>query len=96
MTDLDSYTMVFKALSDPMRLRLLEMLPAGNDKRSFCVCELAEKLGLSQPCLSHHLNVLKNAGLIGYKKDCCNVYYYVDRQQLTSRLDDFKKRMQLT
>ena len=93
MDKLDKYSDIFKALSDPMRLRLLEMLPSSNDKRSFCVCELANMLGLSQPCLSYHLNILKTFGLIGYEKDCCSVFYFVQDEHIKSLLDQFKEQL---
>jgi ArsR family transcriptional regulator len=93
MVELDGYATVFKALSEPLRLRLLGMLPARDEKRTFCVCELAERLGISQPCLSHHLNVLKSAGLVGFKKDGCSAFYYVDREQVVARLDEFQEQM---
>jgi ArsR family transcriptional regulator len=90
MSEFDDYATVFKALSDPLRLRLLEMLPSDSRKRALCVCDLAEKLGISQPCLSHHLTVLKNAGLVGFEKDGCSSFYFVDREHLSSELKRFR------
>ncbi len=86
---------MFKALSDPLRLRLLSLLPTSGDKREFCVCDLARKLDVSQPCLSHHLNILKNASLIGFEKDGCSTFYYVEDDEMQQRLRDFQKRMKL-
>ena len=94
MPDLADYATVFKALSDPQRLRLLALLPTDGDKRTFCVCELAQRLGMSQPCLSHHLNVLKGAGLVGFEKEGCSVFYYLDEARLLARLDGFKTGLQ--
>jgi len=91
---LDEYAVVFKALGDPLRLRLLKMLPLGEDKRTFCVCELAKKLGISQPCLSHHLNILRTAGLVGFEKDGCSVFYFLDQPRLFEKLQDFQARLQ--
>jgi len=57
----------FKALADPVRLRLLSMIaaaPAG----SACSCDLEEPVGKSQPTVSHHLSVLADAGLITKEK----------------------------
>jgi ArsR family transcriptional regulator len=90
MADLADYAAVFKALADPQRLRLLSLLPADRDKHTFCVCELADKLGMSQPCLSHHLNVLKNAGVVRFEKEGCSVFYYLDEGSVLARLDEFK------
>jgi ArsR family transcriptional regulator len=51
----------FKALSDPARVAVVNRLAAGNE---VCVCDLTGTLGLSQPTVSHHLRVLREAGLI--------------------------------
>ncbi|MGB2952900.1 MAG: metalloregulator ArsR/SmtB family transcription factor [Gaiellaceae bacterium] len=50
----------FKALADPARVAIVNRLAAGEA----CVCEFIEPLGLSQPTVSHHLKVLREAGLI--------------------------------
>ncbi len=93
MDDVSEYATVFKALSDPLRLRLMGMLPVDGDKCTLCVCELAEKLGVSQPCLSHHMNILKNAGLVGSEKDGCSVFYFVDREQVVGKLEGFREKI---
>jgi ArsR family transcriptional regulator len=51
---------VFKALSDKNRLRILKML----QHKKMCVCELAAALGISQPSVSRHLSLMKDAGLV--------------------------------
>jgi ArsR family transcriptional regulator len=51
------------ALADPVRLRIVSMLAAAPDG-SCCGCDLEEPLGLSQPTVSHHLKVLREAGLV--------------------------------
>jgi ArsR family transcriptional regulator len=56
---------IFKALADRNRLRIIKML----QKRPLCVCEIREVLGISQPAVSRHLNILKNAGLVEIEKD---------------------------
>jgi len=94
MDELDEYTTMFKALADPLRLRLLHMLPARDEDGTFCVCELAKKLGVSQPCLSHHLNILKTAGLVGCQKNGCSAFYFVDKERLGAGLDEFRQGMQ--
>jgi ArsR family transcriptional regulator, arsenate/arsenite/antimonite-responsive transcriptional repressor len=53
----------FKALADPVRLRLLSLIAAAPDG-SACSCDLEEPVGKSQPTVSHHLSVLADAGLI--------------------------------
>ena len=67
------------AVGDPMRLRLLRLLPQMADcERGNNVSALAKRLGLSQPTISHHLRVLRQAGLVTYRKMCRDVYYWVD------------------
>lgn len=51
---------VFKALSDPTRLRILLLL----QNNEICVCEVEKVLGMKQSRISRHLNILKNAGLV--------------------------------
>ena len=54
---------MFKALGDPVRLRLLSMIASGPDA-GVCVCELTPAFELSQPTISHHLKLLRQAGLV--------------------------------
>jgi len=57
----------FKALADPVRLRLLSLIAAAADGEA-CSCDLEEPVGKSQPTVSHHLSVLADAGLITKRK----------------------------
>jgi ArsR family transcriptional regulator, arsenate/arsenite/antimonite-responsive transcriptional repressor len=50
----------FKALGEPTRLRILEVLADGPS----CVCELRDRTGIGGPLMSHHLNVLRDSGLV--------------------------------
>lgn len=77
---------VFKALSDPMRLRLLSTIASRRDGEA-CVCDLSEGIDLSQPTISHHLKVLREAGLITSERRASWVYYRVVPQAL-QRLSD--------
>ena len=54
---------LLKAVADPARLQLLALLKS-SPEGSACVCDLTGPLGLSQPTVSHHLKVLKEAGLV--------------------------------
>lgn len=56
---------VFKAISDPKRLRIMGLL----DVRDMCVCELMVALGMSQPNLSHHLKILEAEGFVEKRKE---------------------------
>lgn len=65
MADLKDKVNVFKALSDPNRLRILKML----QMRDLCVCEITDVLGLAPSTVSKHLSVLRDAGFINEEKD---------------------------
>ena len=65
---------VFKALADPVRLRLLSMI-AGADGGEACVCELTVGFEVSGPTISHHLRVLREAGLITGDRRGTWIYY---------------------
>lgn len=64
---------VFKALSDPNRIKILKLL----EIKPMCVCELQEALGVSQPAVSKHLKVLEDANLVDFKKDGMWVNYFL-------------------
>ncbi|MER5943275.1 metalloregulator ArsR/SmtB family transcription factor [Streptomyces sp. NPDC001928] len=67
----------FKALGDPVRLRLLSMIAsASRDGGEVCVCELTPAFELSQPTISHHLKLLRQAGLIDCERRGTWVYYW--------------------
>ena len=65
---------VFKALGDPVRLRLVSLIGA-RDGGEVCVCDLTSAFELSQPTISHHLKVLREAGLIDSERRGTWVYY---------------------
>ncbi len=65
---------IFKALSDPNRLRLLSIVKAG-DGGEACVCDLTEPLDLGQPTVSHHLKILVDAGFLKREKRGTWAYY---------------------
>ena len=65
---------VFKALADPVRLRLLSMI-SGAEGGEACVCELTGAFDVSGPTISHHLKVLRQAGLIEGDRRGTWIYY---------------------
>ena len=67
---------VFKALGDPVRLRLLSMI-ASRAGGEVCVCELTPAFELSQPTISHHLKLLRQARLIDCERRGTWVYYWL-------------------
>lgn len=68
---------VFKALGDPVRLRLMSMIASRGEGGEVCVCELTPAFELSQPTISHHLKLLRQAGLIDCERRGTWVYYWV-------------------
>ena len=74
--DAKALAATFKALSDPVRLRLLSMI-ASFEGGEACVCDLAGPFDVTQPTISHHLRVLREAGLIDCERRGTWVYYWV-------------------
>ena len=64
----------FAALGDPVRLRLLNLLATSTDG-AVRVCDLVEPVGRSQPTVSHHLRILREAGLVSVQKRGTNHWY---------------------
>ncbi|HET8639937.1 MAG TPA: metalloregulator ArsR/SmtB family transcription factor [Solirubrobacterales bacterium] len=71
----DRMAAVAKALGDPVRLQLVDVLRKHAGK--VCVCELVPLFNLSQPTVSHHLKVLRQAGIVGSEREGLWAYYYV-------------------
>lgn len=78
--------LLFKALSDPLRLRIVEFLRRPDAaccsvEDRVCACDLEGLLGLSQPTISHHMKLLVQAGLVVAEKSGRWVYYRIDRDR---------------
>ena len=71
---------VAKALGDPIRLQLVDVLRKHAGK--VCVCELVPLFDLSQPTVSHHLKKLRDAGIVGSERKGLWAYYYVEPEAL--------------
>ena len=65
---------MFKALGDPVRLRLLSLIASTTE---VCVCELTAAFDLSGPTISHHLRVLRETGLVDCERRTTWVYYWI-------------------
>lgn len=65
---------MFKALGDPIRLRLMSMIASQPEA---CVCDLTGAFDVSGPTISHHLRVLREAGLVDCERRATWVYYWV-------------------
>jgi len=73
---------VLKALGDPVRLRLLSMIGA-HEGGETCVCELTDAFDVTAPTISHHLRVLREAGLIACERRGTWVYYWIVPETMT-------------
>lgn len=72
--------MVFKALADPSRLRIVNILV----QRPICVSDLQTILGLSQPFISRHLAYMRKAGLVRNQRDGARVWYSLAAEGLVA------------
>jgi ArsR family transcriptional regulator, arsenate/arsenite/antimonite-responsive transcriptional repressor len=71
--DISLAARLFRALSDPQRLRLLALISRASPE--ICVCDLNTGVSLVQPTVSHHLRVLKDAGLVTSQRRATWMYY---------------------
>jgi ArsR family transcriptional regulator len=71
---------LFKALGDPARVRIVNLLATSDEP--VCVCELTPALRLSQPTVSHHLKKLTDAGLLDREQRGVWAYYSLDREAI--------------
>ena len=76
---------LLKALADPTRLRILSLL--SRHEGEVCVFEIVESFTLEQPTISHHLRILRDAGLVDCRKKGLWAYYYVRRDALSRARD---------
>jgi ArsR family transcriptional regulator len=74
---------VFKALRDPARLKILELLRGGER----CVCEIVPHVGISQPLVSRHLAILKRCGLVRDRRDGNRKLYSVTNPAIFKVID---------
>jgi len=93
MDEIEELAGIFKALSDPTRLRLVKLLsecsPGECRGEALCVNALANKLGVSQSAVSQHLRVLKQVGLVRGVRQGYFVHYSLERD----RLEQYKARV---
>ncbi|WP_407835794.1 ArsR/SmtB family transcription factor [Streptomyces sp. DSM 116496] len=75
---------MFKALGDPIRLRLLSMIASTPGDGEVCVCDLTSPFELSAPTISYHLKILREAGLVTSDRRGTWVYYSLRRDSLAS------------
>ncbi len=80
---------VFYALSDPVRLEILEFIREGEK----CVCEIVPHLNLIQPVVSRHLKILKDNGLVAHRKDGTKRLYSVTDDRIYKIIDDISPEL---
>ncbi|MFA5358522.1 MAG: autorepressor SdpR family transcription factor [Patescibacteria group bacterium] len=68
---MSAFNKTFAALSDPTRRQILEMLR----KKDLTPTEIGEKFTITAPSLTHHLNTLREAGLVSSRREGQNIYY---------------------
>jgi ArsR family transcriptional regulator len=85
-SEADEMAPVLTALADPARLRIVSMLAAAPEGRA-CGCDLETPLGLSQPTVSHHLKILREAGLVDGTREGRWIYYRVVPERLAEIRD---------
>jgi ArsR family transcriptional regulator len=74
------YAALFRALGDETRLEIVGLLAAAQG--ALCVCEIEPRFGLSQPTISHHLRLLREAGVVTAARRGTWVYYALDPQRV--------------
>lgn len=79
---------ILKVLSDPKRLRIVDMLSCGE----LCACKILEAFHITQPTLSHDMKLLVEAGLVRDRREGKNTYYSLNEEALQS-LQDVLARM---
>lgn len=86
---------LLKVLADPTRLRIVGLLA----QRELCVCELEELLGISQSMTSHHLGVLRRAGLLLQRRNVADarwIYYRLNAEAIETLKDRFNALLDLS
>lgn len=86
---LQSISILFKALGEPIRLKIVKLL----SYQELCVCELEAVLNISQPRVSQHLKVLKRAGIVKERKERQKSYYSLDETIRAGRIELFTAYM---
>ncbi|MDD2440926.1 MAG: metalloregulator ArsR/SmtB family transcription factor [Eubacteriales bacterium] len=82
MTHYTAEAAMFKSLSEPVRLQILDLLADGE----LCACDLLENLTISQPTLSHHMKALIGSGWVTARKEANWVFYAIDSGALDRML----------
>lgn len=82
------YVLIFKALSDETRLKIVEMLSCGE----MCACDLLESFQITQPTLSYHMKILTECGLVNGRKEGSWMRYSTNMKSVES-IKEFWERI---
>jgi DNA-binding transcriptional ArsR family regulator len=90
---MDEYDLVkiFKALADKTRQDILELLVS----TEMNVTDICSEFGVSQPTVSHHLQILKNCRLLGYRRQGKNIYYFVRQDIMGDVFIEISRKMRV-
>ena len=100
MADPGAVLLICKALSDPTRLRILELLKAkgrsccdliARDEKGLCACDVEGAVGLSKAAVSHHMALLRRAGLVNAEKRGRWIYYSRNEAAIAGLADRLAK-----
>ena len=78
---------IIKAPANPTRLKIIYLLKNGE----LCVCEIMAALDKPQPTVSHHLNILKNAGLLKWRKEGVWTHYRLSKTKILENIGELVK-----
>jgi ArsR family transcriptional regulator, arsenate/arsenite/antimonite-responsive transcriptional repressor len=78
---------IFKALSDPTRLKILELVK--NEEK--CICEIVPETQKTQPTISQHLRILRNANLVKQRKEGTNIWITASNDQIYPIIEKIKE-----
>lgn len=79
----DKNAKIFKALSDPNRLKIIDMLSCGE----LCACNILEEFNITQPTLSHHMKILKELELVTIRREGKWMYYNLNEEKINEFKD---------
>jgi ArsR family transcriptional regulator len=82
--EIQKHADTIKALADPTRLKIIYLLKHGE----LCVCEIMAALDKPQPTVSHHLNILKNAGLLKWRKEGVWTHYRLSNTKILENINE--------
>lgn len=91
MSEDGTFTRILEAVSDPTRMQIVFLL---HDRTQLNVGEIARQFHISRPAISHHLRVLKDAGIVRSEKRGQEVYYWLDSRRTVTALRAFADKLE--